>query len=84
MKDSPRLADPDPVVEAHKKDIDRTLIRWTSSLPWRSDSARRWRSSASRKVCGVPGGKLPHAGPLRARTAGLKSRSVRPSIPHED
>ena len=26
MKDRPR-ADPDPVVEAYKKDIDRTLIR---------------------------------------------------------
>jgi hypothetical protein len=26
MKDDPR-ADPDPVVEAYKKDIDRTLIR---------------------------------------------------------
>ncbi len=27
MQDSPHAADPDPVVEAYKKDIDRTLIR---------------------------------------------------------
>jgi hypothetical protein len=27
MKDSPHRSNPDPVVEAYKKDIDRTLIR---------------------------------------------------------
>jgi hypothetical protein len=27
MRDSPHPPDPDPVVEAYKKDIDRTLIR---------------------------------------------------------
>ena len=27
MQDSPHPLDPDPVVEAYKKDIDRTLIR---------------------------------------------------------
>jgi hypothetical protein len=27
MKDSPHFVDSDPVIEAYKKDIDRTLIR---------------------------------------------------------
>ena len=28
--------EPDPVVEAYKKDVDRTLLRETSSSPWSS------------------------------------------------
>ena len=28
--------EPDPVIDAYKRDVDRTLLRKTSAAPWRS------------------------------------------------